>query len=69
LPTARFRSNSLGAQQAAAQAASESLLRTVLTRGKLIVGTGSTKPSALKEIDNQAGSTLFVRPGSFGFAA
>src|SRR5258708_10115895 len=34
----------LGAQQAAAQAASESLLRTVLNRGKLIVGTGSTNP-------------------------
>jgi len=34
----------LGAQQAAAQASSESLLRTVLTRGKLIVGTGSTNP-------------------------
>jgi hypothetical protein len=29
-----------------------------------------SKPSAaLKEINNQAGSTLFVRPGSFGFAA
>src|SRR6266446_10700548 len=28
----------------AAPAAPESLLRTVLTRGKLIVGTGSTKP-------------------------
>src|SRR5258708_4819540 len=34
----------LGAQQAAAQAAPESLLRTVLNRGKLIVGTGSTNP-------------------------
>src|SRR6266404_2660138 len=34
----------LGAQQAAAQAAPESLLRTVLARGKLIVGTGSTNP-------------------------
>src|SRR5260370_26731058 len=34
----------LGAQQAAAQAAPESLLRTVLARGKLIVGTGSTQP-------------------------
>jgi polar amino acid transport system substrate-binding protein len=34
----------LGAQQAAAQASSDSLLRTVLTRGKLIVGTGSTNP-------------------------
>jgi polar amino acid transport system substrate-binding protein len=34
----------LGARQAAAQAAPESLLRTVLNRGKLIVGTGSTNP-------------------------
>lgn len=34
----------LGTQQAAAQASSDSLLRTVLTRGKLIVGTGSTNP-------------------------
>src|SRR5258708_40326337 len=34
----------LGAQQAAGQAAPESLLRTVLARGKLIVGTGSTNP-------------------------
>ena len=32
----------LDPQKAAAQAASESLLRTVLDRGKLIVGTGST---------------------------
>jgi polar amino acid transport system substrate-binding protein len=31
-----------GAEQAAAQAPRESLLRTVLNRGKLIVGTGST---------------------------
>jgi polar amino acid transport system substrate-binding protein len=34
----------LGARQAAAQAAPESLLRTVLNRGKLIVGTGATNP-------------------------
>jgi polar amino acid transport system substrate-binding protein len=34
----------LGARQAAAQTAPESLLRTVLNRGKLIVGTGSTNP-------------------------
>jgi polar amino acid transport system substrate-binding protein len=33
---------SAGAQQAAAQAAPASTLRTVLNRGKLIVGTGST---------------------------
>ena len=33
---------SLGAQQAAAQAQPQSQLRTVLSRGKLIVGTGST---------------------------
>ena len=31
-----------GAQQAAAQAGASSTLRTVLNRGKLIVGTGST---------------------------
>jgi polar amino acid transport system substrate-binding protein len=34
----------LDPQRAAAQAASTSLLRTVLDRGKLIVGTGSTNP-------------------------
>jgi polar amino acid transport system substrate-binding protein len=34
----------LGVRQAAAQAAPASLLRTVLDRGKLIVGTGSTNP-------------------------
>jgi polar amino acid transport system substrate-binding protein len=34
----------LGARQAAGQAAPASLLRTVLDRGKLIVGTGSTNP-------------------------
>jgi len=34
----------LDAQRAAAQAASPSLLRTVLDRGHLIVGTGSTNP-------------------------
>ena len=34
----------LDAPRAAAQAASTSLLRTVLDRGKLIVGTGSTNP-------------------------
>jgi polar amino acid transport system substrate-binding protein len=36
--------SALGARQAAAQAAPQSLLRTVLDRGKLIVGTGSTNP-------------------------
>jgi polar amino acid transport system substrate-binding protein len=34
----------LNAREAAAQAAPASLLRTVLERGKLIVGTGSTNP-------------------------
>src|SRR5262245_14845355 len=34
----------LDPQRAAAQAASSSLLRTVLDRGRLIVGTGSTNP-------------------------
>lgn len=34
----------LNAPRAAAQAAPTSLLRTVLDRGKLIVGTGSTNP-------------------------
>jgi len=34
----------LNAREAAAQAAPTSLLRTVLDRGKLIVGTGSTNP-------------------------
>src|ERR1700723_3660737 len=34
----------LDPQKAAAQAASESVLRTALDRGKLIVGTGSTNP-------------------------
>jgi polar amino acid transport system substrate-binding protein len=34
----------LTAQKAAAQAKTDSLLRTVLDRGKLIVGTGSTNP-------------------------
>ena len=34
----------LDAPRAAAQAAPTSLLRTVLDRGKLIVGTGSTNP-------------------------
>lgn len=35
-------SASIGAERAAAQAAPASLLRTVLNRGKLLVGTGST---------------------------
>ena len=34
----------LDPRKAAAQAASESVLRTALDRGKLIVGTGSTNP-------------------------
>jgi polar amino acid transport system substrate-binding protein len=34
----------ISAEQAAAQAASDSLLRTVLDRGHLVVGTGSTNP-------------------------
>jgi polar amino acid transport system substrate-binding protein len=34
----------LAARQAAAQAAPASILRTVLDRGKLVVGTGSTNP-------------------------
>jgi polar amino acid transport system substrate-binding protein len=34
----------ISAKEAAAQAASDSLLRTVLERGHLIVGTGSTNP-------------------------
>src|SRR5437660_8860140 len=36
--------SALGGRQAAAQAAPESMLRTVLNRGKLVVGTGSTNP-------------------------
>jgi polar amino acid transport system substrate-binding protein len=34
----------IGAREAAAQAASDSLLRAVLDRGHLVVGTGSTNP-------------------------
>ncbi|TPK89002.1 transporter substrate-binding domain-containing protein [Mesorhizobium sp. B2-3-3] len=44
------------AQKAAAQAASESLLRTVLDRGKLIVGTGST--NAPWHFENDAGELV-----------
>lgn len=40
--TAVVATGSLVAKQAAAQSASDSLLRTVLDRGKLLVGTGST---------------------------
>src|SRR5438552_2255913 len=42
------------AQKAAAQAASDSLLRTVLDRGKLIVGTGSTNAPWHFENDAEA---------------
>lgn len=42
--TAAAATATLGAQEAAAQASPESLLRTVLNRGKLMVGTGSTNP-------------------------
>ena len=44
------------AQKAAAQAASDSLLRTVLDRGKLIVGTGST--NAPWHFENDAGELV-----------
>ena len=44
------------AQKAAAQAAPDSLLRTVLDRGKLIVGTGST--NAPWHFENDAGELV-----------
>ena len=44
------------AQKAAAQSAPESLLRTVLNRGKLIVGTGST--NAPWHFENDAGELV-----------
>ena len=43
-------------QKAAAQAAPDSLLRTVLDRGKLIVGTGST--NAPWHFENDAGELV-----------
>lgn len=42
--TGLFAAAALDARKAAAQASPGSLLRTVLSRGKLIVGTGSTNP-------------------------
>ena len=42
----------LDPERAAAQASSQSLLRTVLNRGRLIVGTGSTNPPWHFEDDN-----------------
>ena len=46
----------IDAQKAAAQAAPDSLLRTVLDRGKLIVGTGST--NAPWHFENDAGELV-----------
>ncbi|TGV62920.1 ABC transporter substrate-binding protein, partial [Mesorhizobium sp. M00.F.Ca.ET.149.01.1.1] len=43
----------ISAEKAAAQAASDSVLRTALDRGKLIVGTGST--NAPWHFENDAG--------------
>jgi len=49
-------SASLGARQAAAQAAANSQLRTVLDRGKLLVGTGST--NAPWHFENEKGELV-----------
>ena len=46
----------VSAEKAAAQAASDSMLRTVLDRGKLIVGTGST--NAPWHFENDAGELV-----------
>ena len=46
----------LSAQQAAAQSASDSLLRTIIERGHLIVGTGST--NAPWHFENDAGELV-----------
>ncbi|TGT51799.1 ABC transporter substrate-binding protein, partial [Mesorhizobium sp. M00.F.Ca.ET.170.01.1.1] len=46
----------ISAEKAAAQAASDSVLRTALDRGKLIVGTGST--NAPWHFENDAGELV-----------
>src|SRR5258708_9787680 len=53
----------LGAQQAAAQAAPESLLRTVLNRGKLIVGTRSDNTPWRLQAETRPLTALSLRHG------